>query len=87
MLQIDGADVFYHDPYIPSLRLGDNKYESLALNEETLKKMDCVVIATDHSSMPLELILEHAPLVYDTRNVTKGVTGKGKIVRLGGGDY
>jgi UDP-N-acetyl-D-glucosamine dehydrogenase len=86
MLQIEGADVFYHDPYIPSLRLGDNKYESLELTEETLKKMDCVVIATDHSSMPLELILEHAPLVYDTRNVTKSVTGKAKIVRLGGGD-
>ena len=86
MLQIEGADVFYHDPYISSLRLGDNKYESLELTEETLKKMDCVVIATDHSSMPLELILEHAPLVYDTRNVTKSVTGKAKIVRLGGGD-
>lgn len=86
MLQIEGADVFYHDPYIPSLRLGDNKYESLELTEENLKKMDGVVIATDHSSMPLELILEHAPLVYDTRNVTKGITGKGKIVRLGGGD-
>lgn len=85
MLQIEGAGVFYHDPYIPSLQLGDNKYESVELTEENLKKMDCVVIATDHTSMPLELILEHAPLVYDTRNVTKNVTGKAKIVRLGGG--
>lgn len=86
MLQIEGAGVFYHDPYIPSLQLGDNKYESVELTEENLKKMDCVVIATDHTSMPLELILEHAPLIYDTRNVTRGVTGKAKIVKLGGGN-
>ncbi|MDQ8735751.1 nucleotide sugar dehydrogenase [Paenibacillus sp. LHD-38] len=85
MLQIEGADVFYHDPFIPSLQLGDNKFESLELTEETLSKMDCVVIATDHSSMPLELLLEHAPLIYDTRNVTRSLKGKAKIVRLGGG--
>lgn len=86
MLQIEGAGVFYHDPYIPTLQLGVNKYESVELTEENLKKMDCVVIATDHTSMPLELLMEHAPLIYDTRNVTRGVTGKAKIVRLGGGD-
>ncbi|WP_419874314.1 nucleotide sugar dehydrogenase [Candidatus Pristimantibacillus sp. PTI5] len=85
MLEIEGADVFYHDPYIPSLQLGDNKYDSLELTEENVKKMDCIVIATDHSSMPLAFILEHALLIYDTRNVTKDMTGKARIVRLGGG--
>lgn len=86
MLEIEGADVFYHDPYIPSLQLGDNKYDSLELTEENVKKMDCIVIATDHSSMPLAFLLEHASLVYDTRNVTNGKTGKARIVRLGGGN-
>lgn len=86
MLEIEGADVFYHDPYIPSLQLGDNKYDSLELTEENVKKMDCIVIATDHSSMPLAFLLEHASLVYDTRNVTNAKTGKARIVRLGGGN-
>lgn len=86
MLEIEGVDVFYHDPYIPSLQLGDNKYDSLELTEENVKKMDCIVIATDHSSMPLAFLLEHASLIYDTRNVTNGLTGKARIVRLGGGN-
>lgn len=85
MLQIEGAKVLYHDPYIPSLQVGENKLESVKLTKETLKKMDCVVIATDHASLPLSFLLNHAPFIYDTRNVTKGVTGKAKIVRLGGG--
>lgn len=85
ILQIEGAEVLYHDPYIPSLLVGENILESVNLTEEMLKNMDCVVIATDHASLPLSFLLNHAPFIYDTRNVTKGVTGRSKIVRLGGG--
>jgi UDP-N-acetyl-D-glucosamine dehydrogenase len=81
-----GAEVYYHDPYIPSLKIGGNMLQSVELTEENLRKMDCVVIATDHSSIPLELIVEHSSFVYDTRNVTKGVQGRAKTIRLGGGD-
>ncbi|OME77979.1 hypothetical protein BK120_25115 [Paenibacillus sp. FSL A5-0031] len=56
----------------------------LELNAETLSNTDCVIIATDHTSLPLQLVLEHAPFVYDTRNVVKGITGKSRIVTLGG---
>ncbi|RCW43402.1 nucleotide sugar dehydrogenase [Paenibacillus prosopidis] len=85
ILQSEGAEVLYHDPYIPSLLVGETILESVTLTEEMLKKMDCVVIATDHASLPLSFLLNHAPFIYDTRNVTKGVTGRSKIVRLGGG--
>jgi UDP-N-acetyl-D-glucosamine dehydrogenase len=86
MLQIEEVKVLYHDPYIPSIQVGENRLESVKLTKETLKKMDCVIIATDHASLPLSFLLNHAPFIYDTRNVTKGVTGRAKIVRLGGGD-
>ncbi|MGO4345958.1 nucleotide sugar dehydrogenase [Paenibacillus sp. MCAF9] len=84
-LHLKGADVVYHDPYVPSLQVGEHKLVSLALSAETLLNTDCVIIATDHTSLPLELVLEHAPFVYDTRNVVKGITGKSRIVTLGGG--
>jgi UDP-N-acetyl-D-glucosamine dehydrogenase len=41
-----------------------------------------VVIATDHSVYDYQMIVDHAPLVVDTRNATRGVTGnQEKIVR------
>ncbi|MBD2871524.1 nucleotide sugar dehydrogenase [Paenibacillus arenilitoris] len=86
LLQLEGAEVSYHDPYIPSLEVDGHKMASTPITEAILKKSDCVVIATDHASLPLSLLAEHAPLIYDTRNVTSGLTGKAKIVRLGGGD-
>jgi len=80
-----GADVFYHDPYVPSLKIGEHTLVSMELSAETLSNTDCVIIATDHASLPLELVLEHAPFVYDTRNAVKGLTGHSRIVTLGGG--
>lgn len=85
LLQIEGASVVYHDPYVSSIQVGEHRLESVELTEETLNGIDCVVIATDHSNLQLSLLLNHAPLIYDTRNVTKGSAGKAKIVRLGGG--
>ncbi|OBZ13362.1 MULTISPECIES: nucleotide sugar dehydrogenase [Bacillales] len=85
LLQIEGAGVYYHDPYVPSMQVGAHTLESTPLTEALIKSMDCIVIATDHSSLPLPLLLEHAALIYDTRNVTKDAVGKAKIVRLGGG--
>ncbi|MGM0882629.1 MAG: nucleotide sugar dehydrogenase [Bacillota bacterium] len=85
LLQLEGADVSYHDPYIPSLRIGGHKMESVPLTEEALKETDCVVIATNHSILPLSFLMEHASFIYDSRNVTKGAVGKARVVRLGGG--
>ncbi|CAM4080268.1 nucleotide sugar dehydrogenase [Paenibacillus alkaliterrae] len=86
LLQLEGADAAYHDPYVPSIHAGGHKLESIPLTEETVKKMDCIIIATDHSSLPLPLLLEHASFIYDTRNVTYGATSKAKVLRLGGGE-
>ncbi|UJF33374.1 nucleotide sugar dehydrogenase [Paenibacillus hexagrammi] len=82
-----GANVVYHDPYIPSVKVGHTVWNSVELTPELLDETDAVILATDHSCTPLTLILEHAELVYDTRNVTHGSEGMGKarVVRLGGG--
>jgi len=86
-----GAQVAYHDPYVPSFRVGGNVFhrepvplESVELTEEELAAADCVVIVTDHRSVDYERVVRHAKLVVDTRNTTAGVSGYGeKIVRLG----
>jgi UDP-N-acetyl-D-glucosamine dehydrogenase len=86
-----GAQVAYHDPYVPSFRVGGNVFhrepvtlESVELTEEELAAADCVVIITDHRSVDYERVVRHAKLVVDTRNTTAGVSGYGeKIVRLG----
>ena len=85
ILQTRGAQVNYHDPYLPRLskmRRYDFRLESVELNAETLGQYNAVVIATDHSSFDYAFIVRHARLVIDTRNATRGVTEqREKIVR------
>lgn len=88
LLRLEGANVYYHDPHIPQLKLGDSLLKSAELTPELLASMDAVVIATDHSSIPLTMLAEQAPFIYDTRNVTRQVDlseRKARIVRLGAG--
>jgi UDP-N-acetyl-D-mannosaminuronate dehydrogenase len=56
--------------------------DSTPLTPETLRAQDAVLIVTDHTSVDYAAVVEHAPLVVDTRNATKGVkTGREKIVK------
>ena len=79
-----GADLTYNDPHVPKLprvRRHDIAHmESAELTPEFLARQDCVLIATDHTAYDYDFIVEHAPLVVDTRNATKNVTaGREKI--------
>ena len=57
----------------------------LAAGESTvhnfLAGQDCVLIATDHTAYDYDFIVRHAPLVIDTRNATKQVTGGREKIR------
>nr|HPJ99917.1 UDP binding domain-containing protein [Candidatus Hydrogenedentota bacterium] len=80
-----GAEIAYNDPHIPQLP-ATRKYQfemsSTPLTAETLERVDCVLVATDHSVYDYEFIVRHAPLVVDTRNATRAVaTGREKIVK------
>ncbi len=81
MLREKGADLYYHDPYVPIFYLGDDRYESVALDEEFLKTLDLAVIVTDHSDVPYDQIVRSGVLIFDTRNVLKDVTAP-NILRL-----
>lgn len=83
----EGAAVSYHDPYVPELRLdGGKMLQSTALTEEVLATADCVVLHTDHRQMPLQMMADHAKVIFDTRNVTGRVKGSAEMHRLGAGE-
>ena len=81
LLQKDGAQVSYNDPYFPFIDKG-RKYDlqMKCMPVEDIDKYDCVLIVTDHSDYDYVWIAEHASLVVDTRNATRGIQGD-NIVR------
>ena len=85
LLQKKGAVILYHDPHIPVLprfRKYYFKLKSSPLTKGLLQRVDAVVVVTDHSSIDYSWVVKYAPLVIDTRNVTKNMKqGKKKIVK------
>jgi UDP-N-acetyl-D-glucosamine dehydrogenase len=81
LLQKEGADVLYNDPYIPAIGKGrkyDLQMKSTPL--ENLGQYDCVLIVTDHSDYDYARIVRESRLVVDTRNATRGIRDP-KVVR------
>ena len=81
LLQKEGAEVSYHDPYFPFIGKG-RKYDlqMKCSSLENLGQYDCVLIVTDHSDYDYPSIVKESQLVVDTRNATKGIKSE-KIVR------
>jgi UDP-N-acetyl-D-glucosamine dehydrogenase len=81
LLQNDGAQVSYNDPYFPFIGKG-RKYDlqMKCAPVDDVSKYDCVLIVTDHSDYDYAWIAQHASLVVDTRNATRGIQGD-NIVR------
>ena len=86
LLEERGAQISFHDPFVPRLHKM-RKYNfrgmtSSELTEELLEEQDAVLIATDHSIIDYQWIVDHSALVVDTRGVTRKITGNpGKVVQ------
>jgi UDP-N-acetyl-D-glucosamine dehydrogenase len=70
LLAADGAEVEYHDPFVPEVAEDGSRMCSVPLTESALTDSDAVVIVTDHSDVDYERILELAKVVVDARHVT-----------------
>jgi UDP-N-acetyl-D-glucosamine dehydrogenase len=85
LLQERGAQVCYHDPYVPRVpRMRQHQLDmvSVPLTDEALESADAVIVATDHSAVDYARVVERAPLVVDTRNACRAVrVGREKIVK------
>jgi UDP-N-acetyl-D-glucosamine dehydrogenase len=65
-----GATVSYSDPFVPSVRHGTRRYEHIDPGD-TLGKVDCYVICTDHSAFDWKPIVESEVPIVDTRNALR----------------
>ncbi len=75
LLQQQGAEVSYHDPYVPEIQNEGDVLRSQVLDEALLQSADCVLIATDHSTVDYDLIREAAVRIVDTRNALRRKAG------------
>jgi UDP-N-acetyl-D-glucosamine dehydrogenase len=69
-----GADVSYHDPYVPvapRMRSWPTlpAMTSRPLTPEVLRSADVALLITDHSTVDYDLVLKNAPLIVDTRGI------------------
>jgi UDP-N-acetyl-D-glucosamine dehydrogenase len=92
LLRARGADVSYHDPFIPSIRLGEDDRGSAPADAPVLRSVpfekldgyDAIVVVTDHAALDYARLVSEARLVIDTRNATRKVRdgAKARIVSL-----
>jgi UDP-N-acetyl-D-glucosamine dehydrogenase len=74
LLQKQGAQVSYHDPYFA--HVGRGRHYELNMDRAELKSLeqyDCVLIVTDHSDYDYGRIVSESQLVVDTRKATHGI--------------
>jgi UDP-N-acetyl-D-glucosamine dehydrogenase len=85
-----GANVSYSDPHVPRYRVGRDVFcpdeqwlESVDLTDETLASADCIVIVAGHQAIDYTRIMQQARLIVDAVNITSGLNGTARVVRVG----
>jgi UDP-N-acetyl-D-glucosamine dehydrogenase len=73
LLANKGAEVVYHDPYVPELVVDGYRRTSVNLDREELARADCVLVVTAHHTYDWEFVVANSELVVDTRNATREV--------------
>jgi UDP-N-acetyl-D-glucosamine dehydrogenase len=83
LLHQKGAEVQYVDPFVPVFHEGHVHLESLPADVDA-SGFDIAVIVTDHTQFDYARILRTAPVVFDTRAVTRKLKDvpSGKVIRL-----
>jgi len=85
LLQERGAEVAYHDPYVPVIKSTREHphfagKESVAWTRSNIQNFDLVLIATNHSSVNYDELAEWARCIVDTRNAMSGMpVAAGKV--------
>lgn len=82
LLKAYGADVAYHDPFVPSFSYQGVVERSVELSEKVLQEADAVLLTTLHSDFDYEWIQRHAKVIFDTKNGFKAVACRSNIEKL-----
>jgi len=81
LLEKNGAEVAYSDPYVPEFVYNGKHYKSVELNKTILQSSDLVMITTDHEKFDYDFIYGYSPLILDTRNALRNIKDP-KIFKL-----
>ena len=81
LLEQRGAIVSYSDPHVPAVDEQGFAMAATPLDAALTAGIDCAVIVTDHRAFDYQDLVQRAPLIVDTRNALKGVSGS-HIFRL-----
>lgn len=81
MLKQRGADVAYHDPYVPVIKMTREHpqwagVKSVDWNQATVSGFDLVLISTAHANVNYSELAAWAKLIVDTRNAMHGLPTK-----------
>jgi UDP-N-acetyl-D-glucosamine dehydrogenase len=68
LLHAKGANVSYHDPFVPAFDCEGEPMQCVDDLESSLAQSDCVVIVTDHDGYDWGQIKQASSLIVDTRN-------------------
>jgi UDP-N-acetyl-D-glucosamine dehydrogenase len=85
LLRKMGAEVCYHDPYIPHIHHEHDGWSMNSIGEldAAVRDADAVIILTNHSSYDYAAILKSARFIFDTRNALGGLAKHNpKVERL-----
>jgi UDP-N-acetyl-D-glucosamine dehydrogenase len=81
VLKQAGVRADFYDPIVPYLHINGLKLEGVKLDAKSLSGYDGVVVAVDHTNVDYKLVLANAKLIFDVKNVYRGVTSA-KVVKL-----
>jgi len=85
LLAKQGAEVSYHDPYVPVIKLTREHphwagTKSVPLTRDVLAAFDLVLIATNHAVIDYQKVADGSYLIVDTRNAMAGIkTRQGQV--------
>ncbi len=83
LLEQDGAEVVFHDPYISSYREDGHTRSGVELTNDELHRADAVVIVTNHKNINYQMLMDQAGLIVDSRNaMAKTMKTKARVVSL-----
>lgn len=79
-LAASGAEIRFCDPYIPEVNTRELGWPLVPFEPGELAASDLVVVLVDHPEFDPATIIEHAPLVFDTKNHLAGHTFPGETL-------
>lgn len=75
-----GANVDFHDPYVRTIKRGDNEFHGLeSIDQETIVGYDLVIVTTAHTKVDYEMVARHAKSVFDTKNALKHIITRDNV--------